>query len=282
MMRRRLVIGLLLLGLIETATGIAVAGGAVWHFDGEHQPGDIAVSVTSVAWDHDSELGTPAEGPYLIYLVPEAAGTEAWPDGPAEGMLVGVVEIAFGPFQAEDGEWYGPHHAIARFEIPDVAPGSYLISHCNDPCTNTLGDITGGWGLQVVAGSRGRSPAEIADEVRESLTSYRHPVPPPEPEQPESADIDGSGDTMVADSVDRELAPKSRPPTSLAAGSDPNRADDGRWNANWSVVIAISLAIGLVNLIRWQGEPVRSHLVANHTHEHSSADRPGNVGGTTS
>lgn len=87
---------------------------------------------------------------------------------------------------------------------------------------------------------------------------------------------------MVADSVDRELAPKSRPPTSLAAGSDPNRADDGRWNASWSVVIAISLAIGLVNLIRWQGEPVRSHLVANHTHEHSSADRPGNVGGTTS
>jgi hypothetical protein len=280
-MRRRLVLGLLLFGLIEMATGIAVAGGAVWHFDGEHQPGDIAVSVTSVAWDHDSGLGTPAEGPYLIYLVPEAGGTEASPDVPAEGMLVGIVEIVFGPYQAEDGEWYGPHHAIARFEIPTVPPGSYLISHCNDPCTNTLGDITGGWGLQVVDGSRGRSPAEIADEVMESLTTYRHPVPPPEPEQSANADLDGSEETMVTDSIDRELAPKSSPPTSLAAAGRANRADDGRWNASWSVVIAISLAIGLINLIRWQREPVRSHLVANHTDEHSSADRPGSVGGTT-
>ena len=280
-MRRRLVVGLLLFGLLEMATGIAVAGGAVWHFDGEHQPGDIAVSVTSVAWDHDSGLGTPAEGPYLLYLVPQAVGSEEWPDGPAEGMLVGIVEIAFGPFQAEDGEWYGPHHAIARFEIPDVPPGSYLISHCNDPCINTLGDITGGWGLQIVAGSRGRSPAEIADEVRDSLTTYRHPVPPPEPEQPAGADIDGSGETMVADTIARDFAPESRPPTSLVAGGQANRADDGRWNASWSVVIAISLAIGLVNLIRWQGEPVRSHHVANHTNEHSSADRTGNIGGTT-
>lgn len=271
-MRRRLVVVLLLFGLIEMATGIAVAGGAVWHFNGEHQPGDIAVSVTSVAWDHDSRLGTPAEGPYLVYLVPEAGGTEALPYVPAEGMLVGVVEIAFGPYQAEDGEWYGPHHAIARFEIPDVPPGSYLISHCNDPCTNTLGDITGGWGLQVVAGSRGRSPADIADEVRESLATYRHPVPPAELEHAASAGIDASEEAMVADSIDQELAAKSRPPTSLAAGGRANRADDGRWNASWSVVIAISLAIGLVNLIRWQREPVRAHLVGDHTTEHSTAD----------
>jgi hypothetical protein len=90
---------------------------------------------------------------------------------------------------------------------------------------------------------------------------------------------------MVADTSARDLAPAIGPPTSLAAGGQANRADDGRWNASWnaswSVVIVISLAIGLVNLIRWQGEPVRSHRGANHTNEHSSADRTGNIGGTT-
>ena len=277
-MRRRLLVGLLVVGVIETATGIALAGGSVWHFNGEHQPGDIAVSVTSVAWDHDSRLGTPAEGPYLVYLVPESLGTDTWPDVPEEGMLVGVVEIAFGPYRAEDGEWYGPHHAIARLEIPEVPPGIYRISHCNDPCTTTLGDIIGGGGLQVVAGSRGRSPTEIEDEVRESLATYRHPVPPPEPEQPASGRTYGSDEMLVAESVDPEPASKSRaptspPPTSLATGGGANREDDGSWNASWSVVMALSLVIGLVNLIRWQREPVRSHLVPNHSDDHSSANR---------
>lgn len=280
-MKRAAVAGLCLTALITVPAGIATAGGSVWEFDGEYQPGDIVVSATTVAWSHDRSLGRPEDGPYLIYLAPDPGEGFLTPEIPAEGILVGVVEIVLGPLLAEDGEWYGPNQAIARFEIPDVAPGTYQVSHCNHLCTNTFGDVIGGWGLQVVAGSRGRSPAEIAEEVRESLTTYRHPVPPPEPEQSANADLDGSEETMVVDSIDRELAPKSSPPTSLAAAGRANRADDGRWNASWSVVIAISLAIGLINLIRWQREPVRSHLVANHTNEHSSADRPGNVGGTT-
>lgn len=45
----------------------ARAGGSAWIFDGEeYQPGDAAVSTTSVAWAHNSALGTPEDGPYLI------------------------------------------------------------------------------------------------------------------------------------------------------------------------------------------------------------------------
>ncbi len=155
--------------MLLAATAPAVAGGAVWHFEGYHQPGDVVESTTAVAWDHDSQLGTPEDGPFLIYLAPAEEEASTWPDTLGEGLLVGIVEVHEGSYADSDGESYGPHHAIARFEIPDVAPGIYQIFHCNDPCNTTLGDITGGWDLRVTPGDNGRPADVIAAEVRERL-----------------------------------------------------------------------------------------------------------------
>lgn len=156
----------ILLGVLASA---AFGGGAVWHFEGYHRPGDVVESTTSVAWDHNSDLGTPDDGPYLIYLAPADAVPASWPSIPEKGMLVGIVEVYMGPYVAADGGSYGPNTAIARFEIPDVPPGDYQIFHCNDPCTATLGDIVGGWSLRIVGGGDGRSADEIASEVMDRL-----------------------------------------------------------------------------------------------------------------
>ncbi|HEY4606112.1 MAG TPA: hypothetical protein VIH55_00570, partial [Acidimicrobiia bacterium] len=243
------------------------AGGSVWHFEGEYQPGDVAVSTTSVAWGHNSDLGTPADGPYLIYLAPEPPPDQVQPGEPDQEMLVGVVEIVLGPFQAEDGEWYGPNHAIARFEIPDVAPDSYQISHCNEACTKTFGDIIGGWGLTVVSGSGGRSPEEISREVRASLATYRDPSYPIE-QEPTGTDDTGVSDesqsltpvvrqASAANGAGTEASPSaSDPPRSTDVTPAPDERTGADWDASWIVVIAVSLGIGLFNLVRWQTHPV--------------------------
>ena len=144
----------------------AVAGGAVWEFEQYQRPGEEVVATTAVAWDHSS-LETPEQGPYFVYLTPMEVEV-AWPDLPAEAILVGLVEVHEGPYQDRAGDSMGPNHAIARFEIPDIDPGSYQILQCNDPCTSTFGDIAGGWDLRVVPGSEGRPADVIAAEVIEA------------------------------------------------------------------------------------------------------------------
>jgi hypothetical protein len=156
--------------LVMPIGSVARAGGAVWEFEGYHRPGDHVESTTAVQWDHNSMLGTPEDGPFLVYLAPNQLAPQAWPGIPDEALLVGVVEVRTGPY-ISDGMSMGPHHAVARFEIPDVPAGSYQILHCNDPCTTTLGDIVGGWDLRVLSGADGRSPAAIAAEVRATVPS---------------------------------------------------------------------------------------------------------------
>lgn len=138
----------------------------MWEFEGYYRPGDVVESSTSVSWGHNSDLGTPGDGPYFIYLGgidTEPGMMSAIPD---DVLLVGVVEVHLSPHRSADGSMIGPNHAIARFEIPDVPAGLYQILHCNDPCTTTLGDVIGGWNLRVLPGSDGRPAEEIAEEVK--------------------------------------------------------------------------------------------------------------------
>ncbi len=185
----------------------AMGGGAVWHFDGEeYRPGDIAESATSVSWGHNGSLGRPENGPFLIYLAPQEATTPVWPGGSDVAMLVGIVDIRLGPFAAEDGESYGPHHAIARFEIPAIPAGTYQIFHCNDPCTHTLGDIIGGWDLEVVEGPDGRPPSEIAEEVEKALVVY--PTWPEDDTVSQQEALEGSGPPVAEPSTDLLVPPQ--------------------------------------------------------------------------
>ena len=181
-MKRLGIVSGLAFWLMVTAASSGSAGGAVWHFDDqEYQPGDIAEATTAVAWSHNGSLGTPDDGPFIIYLAPQEAVAESWPGLPDGSIPVGIVEIHLGPYQEADGDWYGPHHAVARFEIPDVSPGEYQIAHCNSPCTKTLGDIIGGWDVHVIPGPNGRSAAEIADEIWIAFDDY------PQSTEPETA-----------------------------------------------------------------------------------------------
>lgn len=188
-----------------------MAGGAVWEFEPYQRPGEEVVATTAVAWDHSS-LGTPEQGPYFVYLAPMDV-EYTWPGLPEEAFLVGLVEVYEGPYEDDAGFSMGPNHAIARLEIPDVDPGSYQILHCNDPCTDTLGDIAGGWDLRVLSGSGGRPADVIAAEVREAaeelpLIYRQHPR------------------TTVAD----ELVAEPVTPTEMGSETDPVRIEaiDGR------------------------------------------------------
>jgi hypothetical protein len=184
----------------------AMAGGAVWEFERYQRPGEEVLATTAVAWDHSS-LGTPEQGPYFVYLAPMDVEF-TWPGLPEDALLVGLVEVYEGPYRNRAGDSMGPNHAVARFEIPDIDPGSYQILHCNDPCTETLGDIAGGWDLRVLPGSDGRPADVIAAEVREAAR-----------ELPLLVRLDPP--TTVAE----ELAPEAVNPTAGDSATDPVRIE---------------------------------------------------------
>lgn len=169
---RRLTLVVSTVTLIALEASSALAGGAVWPFEGYHEPGEVVESSTAVAWGHNADLGRPEDGPYLVYLAPAGDADVEWSLIPEGGLLVGIVEVHEGPYTRPNGDSHGPHHAIARFEIPDVPPGVYQISHCNDPCTTTLGDIIGGWDLRITSGDNGRPADVVAAEVKERLADF--------------------------------------------------------------------------------------------------------------
>ena len=142
----------------------ASAGGATWRFDrAAYQPGDLATGVTAIGWEHNPDLGTPAEGPYLGYLVraePQGEATAAaWPNIPRGATEVARVEVYEGPVEEAPGFWVGPHHARLRFTVPALPAGTYDVLHCNNPCTKPLADIIGG---RIVIGSAPDAPASAS------------------------------------------------------------------------------------------------------------------------
>jgi hypothetical protein len=126
--------------------GPARAGGSTWTFDRDsYEPGDVAHGWAPVFWEHNPDLGTPEDGPYLAFVAPVGPGfgfgAEATiPDG---AVRVAEIQVHLEPYDA-GGVRFGPHHATLAFTVPELAPGMYQVWHCNDPCTTTLGDL--GWG----------------------------------------------------------------------------------------------------------------------------------------
>jgi hypothetical protein len=167
---------------------------------------------------------------------------------------VGIVEIHLGPYQGADGEWYGPHHAVARFEIPDVSPGEYQITHCNSPCTKTLGDIIGGWDLHVIAGPNGRPAAEVADEVWLAVEEYPEWTEP-EPMAPKEEATDPELDMLYPPSrsvsaVEPPSDPVSAPdPNQIAVSSESFDPEPSSWAIGFLVtLLAVLIALLLIPL----------------------------------
>lgn len=263
-MKRIGIVSGLALWLMVMSAPSGSAGGAVWHFDDvEYQPGDIAEATTAVAWNHDGSLGTPADGPFVIYLAPMDSVAESWPGLPDGSIPVGIVEIHVGPYQGADGESYGPNHAVARFEIPDVPPGEYQIAHCNSPCTKTLGDIIGGWDLHLIAGPNGRPATEIADEVWLALEEYP-PWTEPETTAPREDASEPGQDMLhppsrsvsaVEPPSDPVTAPVSAPVSDqFALTSDSVDPGSSSWVIGFIVtLLAVLIALLLIPLVRRTG-----------------------------
>jgi len=229
----------------------ALAGGAVWEFEQYQRPGEEVVAITSVVWD-DTSLGTPEQGPYYVYLAPMDVDF-TWPGLPEEAVLVGLVEVYEGPYQDRAGYLMGPNHAVARFEIPDIEPGSYQILHCNDPCTDTLGDIIGGWDLRILSGSDGRPEdvvaAEVRDLAREMPLLYREDPPTrvakkqPVVEPVTPVYVPSETDPMRVEAIDavRDSSSGEAPTTSVVDESQ-SLAD----------VLTVALAVSVVAMV-WVG-----------------------------
>jgi hypothetical protein len=264
-MKRLGIVSGLAFWLLITAAPNGSAGGSVWHFDDqEYKPGDIAEATTSVAWSQDGSLGRPEDGPFVIYLAPLEAVAEPWLGLPDGSIPVGIVEIHVGPYQEADGEWYGPHHAVARFEIPDVSPGEYQIAHCNSPCTKTLGDIVGGWDLHVIAGPNGRPASEIADEVWLAVEEYPQWTEP-ETTAPGEEATDPELDmpyppsravSSVEPPIEPVTAPDSTPDsTQVVASPESVDPDSSSWAIGFLVTalaaVLVLLLAALVDRIGW-------------------------------
>jgi hypothetical protein len=163
----RLVAGVLVaVGAILGSASAANGGGALLETTEEsYAPGEQVTAWTSVAWEFNADLGTPADGPYEAYLLPldldgvRLLAEGPWPSIPDEALPVGQLTVSLEPYVDEHGDQYGPHTAGLEFELPELPDGRYEIVHCNEPCTTTLGDITSG--LVEVQGSAAPAFSEV-------------------------------------------------------------------------------------------------------------------------
>lgn len=108
-----------------------------WDFRGELAPGAEVRAFAAVDWSEPGH-GTPADGPFFAYLLPDGVDVP-----PTNAVPVDEVQIRPGP-QRWRGRQQGPNGAFVRFSIPGDADGDYRLIVCNDPCTTTLGDLVPG------------------------------------------------------------------------------------------------------------------------------------------
>jgi hypothetical protein len=155
-MKRSVGSGAVLITLVATSclalTAPASAGGSNWTFDREHyEPGDTVGAWAAIAWEHNPDLGTPEEGPYLAYLVPYTRDAE--PGVPQ--TYVGNILVSLEPYDVGFGR-FGPHHAEITFRVPALPPGHYNLVVAN-AAGKSIGDLTDGF-LWIDASSVRASP----------------------------------------------------------------------------------------------------------------------------
>ncbi|MGI9601162.1 MAG: hypothetical protein ACR2QE_04720 [Acidimicrobiales bacterium] len=232
-MRRVVVAGFVVLLLMLGLASPARAGGSTWEFDGDpYAPGDTVFGWAQVAWSHNDQLGSPANGPYQAYLRRLTDDEIDYSYGliPDDAVWVAEIVTSDDPYESGGVKW-GPHSATLEFVLPDVAPGEYEILHCNDPCTTTLGDIT--WGaFTVVAGA---APSPVPSTVPSSTTSAA-PVTaaPATTEAPPSA---ATAESLVAVGV------TAGPAAQAAPAPDPRSTSNRAWVG--AAVAAGLLGVGL-------------------------------------
>jgi hypothetical protein len=162
-MRRSAIAGTLSLALATALAPSADAGGATFNFEREnYQPGDrVSGRVT-----FGRGVGPPIraeDGPFMAYALKGGRYIDA-PKIPADAIPLGPMTLT----RIDSGTWL----ARLEFTLPDVPPGSYTITYCNDPCTNSaLGELTYGWFRVIPGGEDGATylVQERLEKVRRTL-----------------------------------------------------------------------------------------------------------------
>ena len=124
------ILGMLLLGAFPAP---ASAGGVILDLRHDFYLAGEVVSGRSGVW-LKSSMGRLEDGPYFVYL---SEMTKRIPPPLPRGSLnVAPLDVEPRP----TGQ-YGD--ASFEFVLPQVEPGRYWLTFCNDPCTKPLGDLMG-------------------------------------------------------------------------------------------------------------------------------------------
>jgi hypothetical protein len=161
----RVVVVLTVMVSIGIQTAPASAGGATFDF---HQrwfaPGEHVAGTSQFADGIGKQDDRVADGPYIAYLIRGDRLIEP-PRVPGNAIRLGPVRM-----QPVDFGFL----ASIRFVVPNVRPGRYTVSLCNDPCRQGApGDLVGGWIFIAATAEQARIKnleARIADRVMEGMS----------------------------------------------------------------------------------------------------------------
>jgi len=119
-------------GAVLALPGSAEAGGSPFWPDRDHYAVGDPVSLSGDVCETGQLSGTMRDGPYFLYLLRQQWNQPGPP--PPSAIQVAPIEI-----EGTDGCDLRAH---AVFTVPDVEPGFWQLSYCNDPCSvNGLGDM---------------------------------------------------------------------------------------------------------------------------------------------
>lgn len=163
----------------------AEAGGSTFGFNRRwYAPGQLAVGRTQFS-DGVEEQGRVDDGPYFAYLIRGDRFIEP-PHLPGDAILLGRIRMR----PLEHGIW----EASVRFVVPNVRPGSYTVSLCNDPCRSSfVGDLMGAWIFVAASAEQakfrnlearieerlGQQISDTTSDLQEQLDSLREAVGSP-------------------------------------------------------------------------------------------------------
>lgn len=142
----------------------ASAGGALLNFDRDfYVPGD-AVRAESGVW-LKSSMGRLEDGPYFAYVSTFTRLEKMPPPLPDDAVEVASVDVV----PRRSGE-----HGVASvdFVLPQVEPGRYWLTICDEGCSITLGDIMPTPMLVAADDEDGRLRA-LERELSEDIRSVR-------------------------------------------------------------------------------------------------------------